>query len=691
MLVISLITIILAVLIALAVIFKRHKRLANIVFSLSLLATASLIFGNLMSIEKPEYLIEWRRVVFISEAAMAVTWLLFSLSFARTDYWQAVSRISRFFIYLSPLILVGFIFIPIEGFFYLPEIGQGRILFLRDAGYVFNLVLLFYVILSIINLEATLRSSKREDRRIVKYTILGVGGILSINIFYYSHTLLYQSINMYLFPVRTGIILISILFIGFSLFRHKALDTEFSVSRKVLYRSVSLITVGGYLLGIGLIGEGMRFLGPETGKNITTFLGVAGAILLIVVMFSEQLRSKAKVFINKNFFSQKYDYREQWLQFTQRISMKHSFDELLSSIAEGFKYALGARGVAIWLRDKDNGGYHCVRALNTPVVDMQPDRELLEFLMNVKWILDVRHDKCEEVVSSNKIFIEKTRASLIVPLLNIDKLIGFIILEDGLAEAEYNFEDYDLLRTLSRQAVSAILNARLSDELTEAKEMEAMGRLSSFILHDLKNATSMLSLIVQNAEEHIENPDFQRDAIKAVSNTSEKINAIIGKLKNLPMKTSLDLEHYDLGSYVKIVIHELNLNGNAELSIKELEPVTALFDRKEISKVITNLIINALEATNNKGRVEVIIGTENNMGFVRVSDNGCGMSSEFIEKKLFRPFQTTKKTGLGIGLYQCKCIVEAHSGILKVLSEEGRGTDFSLYLPLKFHQTVSDR
>lgn len=691
MLVISIITIIFAVLIALAVIFKRHRRFANIVFSISLLATASVIFGNLISIERPEYLVEWKRVVFINEAVMAVTWLLFSLSFARTDYWQVVSKFSRFFIYLSPLILIGFIFIPIGEFFYLPGGKSDRILLLGNAGYIFNLVLLFYAILSIINLEATLRSSKRTDRRIVKYTILGVGGILSINIFYYSHTLLYQSINMYLFPVRTGIILISVLLIGFSLFRHKAMDTEFSVSRKVLYKSVSLITVGGYLLGMGLIGEGMRQFGPETGKNITTFIGVAGAILLIAVMFSEQLRSKAKVFINKNFFSQKYDYREQWLKFTQRISLKHSFDELLSSITEGFKDAIGAKGAAIWLRDKDNGEYHCVRALNTPVVTVKPDRDLLAFLMNVKWILDVRHNKCEKVVSSNKIFIEKTRASLIIPLLDIDKLIGFIILEDGLAEVEYNFEDYDFLRTLSRQAVSAILNAKLSDELTEAKEMEAMGRLSSFILHDLKNATSMLSLIVQNAEEHIEDPDFQKDAIKAVSNTSEKINAIIGKLNNLPRKTSLDLEYYDLGSYVKITIQELNLNGNVELAFKELEPVTAMFDKEEISKVITNLIINAFEATNNKGRVEVIVGTENNMGFVRVSDNGCGLSSEFIENNLFRPFQTTKKKGLGIGLYQCKAIVEAHSGILKVVSQEGRGSDFSLYLPLKFHQTVLGR
>jgi len=156
----------------------------------------------------------------------------------------------------------------------------------------------------------------------------------------------------------------------------------------------------------------------------------------------------------------------------------------------------------------------------------------------------------------------------------------------------------------------------------------------------------------------------------------------MGKLKNLPKKTSLEFGLYDLGSYVESAIQQLHLNGGAELSFTAMEPVTVRFDKEEISKVIMNLIVNAFDATNNMGKVEITVGLENNAAFVRVSDNGCGMSGEFIEKKLFRPFQTTKKKGLGIGLYQCKAIVEAHSGTLNVVSREGRGTDFIMCLPL---------
>ncbi len=681
-LIISIITVTFAILTALAAVFKRYQRFANIVFSISLLSTASVIFGDSMSIFEPEFMFEWKRVVFISEAVMAIAWLSFSISFARTDYWQAISRVSKFFISLSPLIVVLFLVVPMKDFFYSPEFESEKILFLTNAGYIFNLVLLFYSILSIINLEATLRSSSGTNRWEIKYMILGAGGILSINIFYYSHALLYRSINMYLAPVRTGIVLISILLIGFSLLRHKAMDIEFTVSRKVFYRSLSLIIVGIYLLGLGLIGEGMRYLSPELGENIKIFLGFVGAILVLTFFLSEQLRRKVIVLINKHFYSQKYDYRKQWLQFTQLTSLEHSFEDLIISIAEGFKDAMGVRGVAVWLREKGDGDFFCARALDTVMIETKPDIKLVEYLKDRKWILDIRNYNCIEIVTISKEFINKTRASLIVPLLNVDNLIGFIILEEGLAEVYYNYEDYDLLKTLARQTTVAILNARLLDELTEAKEMEAMGRLSSFIIHDLKNATSMLSLIVQNAEEHIDNPAFQRDAIKAISNTSEKIKGIIGKLKNLPTKPSLDLKYSDLGYHVKKAIHQLNLNGNGVLSFKEAAPAKTRFDAEEISKVIINLIINALDATNNQGKIEVVVGKESNMVFVKVSDNGCGMSDEFIQKRLFKPFQTTKKKGLGIGLFQCKAIVEAHAGKLKVLSQEGRGTDFFLYLPL---------
>ena len=672
---------IIIVLIAVIVIIGRHRSFSNVALFISLIATASVLFGDSMCMFKPESVIAWKKFVHISEAIMVSSWLLFSLRFAKVNYWDTISTFSRILVFLSPVLMIIFVLLRSESFFYSPEFASERVLFLNNPGYIYNIVLLLYSVMSIIGLEMTLKSSSGLEKWNIKYMLIGIGGILAINIFYYSHALLYRSINMNLLLVRSGVILISIILIAYSFVKQSAMNVEISISRSVFYRSLSLLIVGIYLVGLAIIGEGMRYFGPEVGKNITTFLGFAGAILLLIIILSEKLRRKAMVFINKNFYSQKYDYRDQWLKFTQCISLARSFDDLLGLIAKSFRDAIGARGVTIWLKEKDIGEYLFAGALDADPVETKPDEGLIRFLREKKWILDIHDLNCREIVAANAGFIEESTASLIIPLLNGDELIGFILLREGLAGNEYNYEDYDLLKTLASQATAAILNMKLSEELTEAKEMEAMGRLSSFIIHDLKNATSMLSLIAQNAEEHIDNPDFQKDAIKAISNSSGKINAIIEKLKNLPKKTSLALQDSDLGTCVKTAISELNINGNANLSFKEARRVDARFDREEITKVIINLIINALDATDYKGEIEVLVDEEGDMGFVTVSDNGCGMSREFIEKHLFKPFQTTKKKGLGIGLYQCRTIVEAHSGKLKVDSEKGKGTVFTMYLP----------
>lgn len=682
MFIISIILAILSILVVSAVLFKKYNRLPNITFSIGLLATSAAVFGDTITILKPEIVGDLKRAVFILEGIMVVALYIFSLSFARAKDWSSISNLSKIFIFLSPVIFLLLGTVRIEDIYYSPEFEIERVLFLGNIGFIFNILLLLYSIMSIVNLEVTLRSSSGADRWSIKYILMGVGGILSINIFYYSHALLFRSIDMNLLPVRAGVILVSVLLIGFSILRHKVMDIEVVVSRKILFRSLSIIIVGIYLLGIGIIGEGLRYFGPKIANYITTFLAFAGALAVLAIILSEQLRRKAIVFINKNFYNQKYDYRERWLQFTQQISLKHTLDELIGSIADGIKDAIGSRGASVWLRERDSGEFKCVKTIDSHTPQAVPDEGLIDFFKDKKWVLNINDNKCRDVVLSSAAFLAKTQAFLIVPLFNLDELIGFIVLMEGLADYEYNYEDYDLLKTLASQATAAILNARLSEELTEAKEMEVVGRLSSFIIHDLKNAASKLSLIVQNAEEHIDNPEFQKDAIKAVANSSEKIKRIIEKLKNLPKKTLLDIKRNNLGDCVKAVILEISSNGKSKINFNEVEPVKTKFDREEIGKVVINLIINALDATDSAGNINVLVGKENNMGFVKVSDNGCGMSGEFIDKYLFKPFHTTKKKGLGIGLYQSKVIIEAHEGKIKINSQEGMGTDFIVYLPL---------
>ena len=689
MIVLSIVTVLLIILAALVILFKNPRRFSNVTFSISLFLTACVIAGDTMCVINPGSFIAWKKSVFICEAIMAPSWLLFTLSFAKTDFRKTMGVVSKLLLCLFPLLAVFLLLLPQKLFFYSPEFESEKILFLGNAGFIFNLLILLFSIVSIINLEATLKSSSGTARWQIKYALIGIGGIFAVNIFYYSHALLYRSINMNLLPVRTGIVLISVILIIFSLLRHKFMEVEVTVSRRIFFRSLSLIIVGLYLLGLGLIGEGLRYLDPKIGKNIAVFLGFAGAMGVLVLILSEQLRRRTQVFINKNFYSQKYDYRSQWLQFTHRISSKYSFDELLLSIVEGFKDALSVRGASLWFRKKDNGGYYRVKNVDAASPEVEPGKDIISFLCDTGWVFDVNNKNCRAVADRNPEFIEKNKASLIVPLLDKNNLTGFIILRENLAGNDYNYEDYDLLKALARQATSAIMNARLTEELAESREMEAMGRLSSFIMHDLKNATSVLSLLTENAERHIDNPEFQKDAIKSISGTAVTMNELMQKLRNLPSRMNMNFDFGDMGAIVREVITELNfkgparLGGKSMLTFKEIEPVKTIMDRDEIKKVILNIVINAIDATEGQGKIDITVGRQDNSGFIKISDNGVGMQNEFIETALFKPFKTTKPKGLGVGLYQCKTIVDSHSGKIKVKSKAGEGTEFTVYLPIK--------
>lgn len=251
-----------------------------------------------------------------------------------------------------------------------------------------------------------------------------------------------------------------------------------------------------------------------------------------------------------------------------------------------------------------------------------------------------------------------------------------------LTKEEFSLEDLDLLKTIADQVAVTLLNIRMTNRLGQAKEMEAFQTMSAFFVHDLKNLASKLSLTMQNLPIHFDNPEFRSDALRAISDSVAKINTMSGGLSLLRQKIVLQPTETDLNELVANTLH--TLNGCKASIVQDLKPISkCLMDSEQIQKVLTNLTLNANEAVGNGGEICVATEQINDWIVLSVSDNGCGMSKEFIEKSLFHPFQTTKKQGLGIGLFHSKMIVEAHKGRIKVESEEGKGSTFRVMLPLK--------
>jgi len=300
--------------------------------------------------------------------------------------------------------------------------------------------------------------------------------------------------------------------------------------------------------------------------------------------------------------------------------------------------------------------------------------------------------------------IEETKESRIrycVPLTAAGQLIGIMTLSEKVFYEPLSFEESELVKTIADQAAASLLNLRLSERLRQTRELEAFQSMSAFFIHDLKNLASKLSLVTQNLPVHMDNPEFRTDALRTISQSVTKINTMSSRLSLLSQKLELVLGPTDLNELVAAAVADAKSYVKATISLDPGEVPLLSIDREQIHKVLENLLMNASDALNSvnsniaksgeslpdsrfKDTVPgIVIATnlKDNWAEISIRDNGCGMSKEFIEKSLFRPFQTTKKTGMGIGLYHCKTIVEAHGGRIEVESEEGQGTTFRILLP----------
>jgi putative PEP-CTERM system histidine kinase len=288
----------------------------------------------------------------------------------------------------------------------------------------------------------------------------------------------------------------------------------------------------------------------------------------------------------------------------------------------------------------------------------------------------------------------------LVPLITKRKLVGLLVLGSAASGDSFSSVDMELLETIGNHLSMAILNAKLSEELVLSKELEFIHKISSFVVHDLKNLISTLSMMLQNAADNMDKPEFRENMLVTISGTVEKIKGLMNKITTMPTDFQLDFQPQGLNSIIKEIVSKIKIDQMAHIQyVEDLRPLPdTSVDREYVERILMNLVVNALEAMHQEGTLRISTrlvedGTElaadeksagraSKLVEIEVADSGAGMSKEFIKHKLFKPFQTTKEKGLGIGLYQCKEAVEAHGGSIEVKSREGEGTVFMVRLPI---------
>jgi putative PEP-CTERM system histidine kinase len=256
------------------------------------------------------------------------------------------------------------------------------------------------------------------------------------------------------------------------------------------------------------------------------------------------------------------------------------------------------------------------------------------------------------------------------------------VLANSPAQNHFNWEDSDLVKTAGRQVAVHLAQLESSQALAEAKQFEARNRMSSYVMHDLKNLIAQLSLVVTNAGKHKHNPRFMEDAIATVDNSVQKMNRLLEHLRS-DSKQPQETESIELCEVLAEVVQMMSSGKPVPTLDCQARGISILADQDRFGAIIGHLIRNAQDATPDDGRVIVRLFKRNVHATIEVQDNGCGMDSDFIKDRLFRPFDSTKgKAGMGIGVYETRDYIHKLGGDLEVISRVGEGSTFRIRLPI---------
>ncbi len=667
---------------------KGLRRPQNFGFSIGMFGLVLQEAGGLMLrlTTVPVGILFWEKTAVLGDILLGGGWLLFAKTFARADDTARLHK-DRLWIGLYFLVVLPFLAFPLFGEVSITGAKPAHLV-VNLTGIVFYMLYLLVLVIILMNLEQTFRASSGGTRYQIKYMIVGAGAIVALKIYSTGQVLLFTSIAMDAALVYPIVLILCYCVLLFAIVRHRLLNVEVFVSRYVLYKSVTLIAVGAYLTVVGLTVVGVQRFGNASYVRLIP-IGVFAALLgMVILLLSEGLKLKMQNFINTHFYKNKHDYRNKWQEFTSTVGTKLALPELLPSLVGWVAESIGTNDSAIWLFDKERDRYYLAsrRGFATAPSIWSDDSPLIRAIRrkNTSFELTEKNVLFDEIAAAAPSFFAANPVTAWIPIDSNEQMIGVLGLGRKITNERYDFHDLELLRTIADQASGQIDRVRLIEELGVVRELKAIHTLSSFFLHDLKNYTSTLSLLAQNVEKHGANPDFQKDAFATIKSTVDKMNQLIKHITVVAKGLVLVRTELDLNELVDATLSGLDgalgLKGRICSIFGDLPTFSG--DSEQLANVLRNLIINACNASQAEGNVTIETRSENNQIYFSVSDEGCGMSEEFISTKLFKPLRTTRAAGWGIGLFQCQQIIKAHGGKIKVESKEGVGSTFTVELPL---------
>ena len=550
----------------------------------------------------------------------------------------------------------------------------------------FNFIMwLGFSVAILVMVEQIYRLSNASERWAIKYLCLGLGFLAGYDFLMYTEALILRHLNPRLWEARGAVAACTAPLIAIALIRSHKHNSEAQVSRHVVFHTFTLLASGFYLLYMAGVGYAINYFGGTwAGALQITFLSIS-ALMFIVLMISSRVRNLVRVWLSKHFFSYRYDYRREWLDFTQKLA--ESANAAPRAVTRAMAQLCGSPAGLLWVRT-EGGGFALIDHWQMPNPDLRCDlKPLAEWMQQRNWIIDFEEwREAPEIYNGLELpeeLVAIPGAWLVVPLIFTERLQGFLLLCRPEVTPDVNWEERDLLKVAGRAAATHLALYQADNALLELRQFEAFNRLSAYVVHDLKNILAQQSLIVFNAEHCRDEPEFLDDVIETVGNSVQRMQRLMTQMRSGvrgARREPVDLQSL-LADVIKNKSEQLPKPQFRQHSDSEEDPVVEA-DPEQLTAVFGHLIQNAQDATPDDGRIRVQLHVRTNTLEITIEDSGCGMDESFVKQRLFKPFDTTKGlTGMGIGAYESREYVRQLGGDIFVSSTPGTGSCFTIILP----------
>lgn len=473
---------------------------------------------------------------------------------------------------------------------------------------------------------------------------------------------------------------------------------RFSPSRAVAFQSLSLLVIGGYMIIMVGVSQSLAWLGGDASQLAQLGFVFVPSVLIVATLPSGRVRGWLKVMLAKHFFQHRYDYRAEWLRFTRTIGRAGSHAPPLHERVVQALADITDSSAGLLLVPAESGELVLASRWQWKTADVPAEAlsaVAVPFFEKCGFIADLDDvragiDHQGEQAAIPAWMLEEHAAWALVPLLHFDRLVGLVVLGRPQVARKLDWEDFDLLRVVGMQLASYLAEHAGQSALLEASRFDEFNRRIAFVMHDIKNLASQISLLVRNAERHIENPEFRADMLITLRNAADKLNALLARLSRYGASGTERVEDIDASEVIQTIAERYNAPGLIQVHVTQRVPCRVLANREALEQVILHLVQNAIDASPEGMAVFLQANIDGLHGAIEVIDTGTGMSADFLRNRLFKPFVSTKQGGFGIGAFEARELVKSMRGRLDVESREGLGSRFTVRLPLTATQALID-